>query len=200
MTSAAVLASCMVLSFPAAFGQALEEIARQHGGSANSMIDVDSPILQPVDLMSQADFVVYGRVTDVTARLNAAHSEVMTEYTIAPIQAFKQRVIDTVSVPGTASKIVVRRSGGILITWDGLRLSTTVNIFPESESFQAGEEVLLFLIYKADTNSYIFASGEFGAYRIRNGMASLMTADAAKRRGDKPLPSSVLFSDLLRTR
>jgi hypothetical protein len=183
-----------------AFGQNLIEIARQHGGSANSMIDFDSPILQPVDLMSQADFVVYGRVTDVTVRLNAAQSEVMTEYTIVPIHPFKQRVIDTVSVPGTASKIVVQRSGGILITPDGLRLSTTVNIFPESESFQAGEEVLLFLIYKAETRSYIFASGEFGAYRIRSGMASLMTVNAAKRRGDKPTPATALFAHIQQAR
>jgi len=164
------------------------------------MIDIDAPISQPADLMSQADLVVYGRLTDVTVRLNAAQTEVMTEYTIAPIQTFKQRIVDAVSVPGTASKIVVQRSGGILITPDGLRLSTTVNIFPESESFQVGEQVLLFLIYKADTRSYIFASGEFGAYRIQNGMASLMTANAAKRRGDKPTPVATLFTDIQRVR
>jgi hypothetical protein len=197
---AALLASCMALGSTTALGQNLLEIARQQGGSANSMIDIDAPISRPADLMAQADLVVYGRMTDVTVRLNAAQSEVMTEYTIAPIQAFKQRVVDTVSVPGTASKIVVQRSGGVLITPDGLRLSTTVNIFPESETFQAGEEVLLFLIYKADTRSYIFASGEFGAYRIRDGMASLMTANAAKRRGDKPTPATSLFSDLQRAR
>jgi hypothetical protein len=163
------------------------------------MIDFDSPILQTADLMSQADFVVHGRVTDVTARLNAAQSEVFTEYTIAPIQAFKQRVIDTVSVPGTASKVVVQQAGGVLMTPDGLRLSTTVNTFPESESFRVGEDVLLFLIYRADTRSYVFAS-EFGAYRIRNGMASLMTANAAKRRGDKPTSAAALFADIERAR
>src|SRR5262245_52334502 len=48
--------------------------------------------------------------------------------------------VNAVSVPGTASKILVQRSGGILITPDGLRLSTTVNIFPQSESFQVGEQ------------------------------------------------------------
>ena len=196
----ALLASCIALGSTTAFGQNLAEIARQRGGSANSMIDKDAPISQPADLMTQADLVVYGRVTDVTARLNAAQTEVMTEYTIAPIQAFKQRVIDTVSVPGTASKIVVLRSGGVLITPDGLRLSTTVNIFPEAESFQVGEEVVLFLIYKTDTRSYVFASGEFGAYRIRNGMASLMTSNAAKRRGDKPMPATALFADIERGR
>jgi hypothetical protein len=198
--STALLASCIALGSTAAFGQNLPQIAGQHGGSANSMIDIDAPISQPADLMLQADLVVHGRVTDVTVRLNAAQSDVITQYTIRPSQAFKQRVIDAVSVPGTANKIVVQRSGGSLITEDGLRLSTTVNIFPESELFQVGEEVLLFLNYKADTKTYTFTSGEFGAYRIRNGMASLMTANAAKRRGDKPMPSSALFADLQRLR
>ena len=94
----------------------------------------------------------------------------------------------------------MQRSGGSLTTSDGLRLSTTVNIFPESESFQVGEEVLLFLNYRAGTKTYGFTSGTFGAYRIREGMATLMTADAAKRRGDRPVPSSALFADLQRIR
>lgn len=198
--STALLASCIALGSTAAFGQNLPEIARQHGGSANSMIDIDAPISQPADLMSQADLVVHGRVTDVTVRLNTAQSNVITQYTITPIQAFKQRVIDVVSVPGTSNKVVVQRSGGSFITEEGLRLSTTVNIFPESESFQVGEEVLLFLNYKADTKTYTFTSGEFGAYRIRDGIASLMTANASKRRGDKPMPSAALFADLQRAR
>jgi hypothetical protein len=198
--STALLASCIALGSAAAFGQDLQEIARQQGGSASSMIDVCGPISQPADLMSLADLVVHGRVTDVTVRLDADRTGVITQYAIAPIQAFKQRVIDVVPVPGTVKRIVVQRSGGSLITAEGLRLSTDVNIFPESESFQVGEEVLLFLIYKADTKTYIFASGEFGAYRIRDGMASLMTANAVQRRGDRPMRSSALFADLQRVR
>ena len=192
---------CIALGSTAALGQDLEEFARQHGGSANLGDGIDAPISQTADLMSLADLVVNGRVTDVTVRLSTDQSLVMTQYTIAPIQAFKQKVIDSVSVPGTATatnRIVVQRDGGSLITADGLRLSTSVNIFPESESFQVGEEVLLFLNYKADTKTYTFTSGTFGAYRIRDGMASLMTAKAAERRGDKPMPSSALFADLLR--
>jgi hypothetical protein len=199
--SAALLAFWIALGSTAAFGQDLQEHARQHGGSANSVIDIDAPVSQPVDLMSRADLVVHGRVTDVTVRLNTDQTQVITQYTIEPIQAFKQRTIDRVSVPGTRTNgIVVQRTGGSFITADGLRLSTSVNIFPEAESFKVGEEVLVFLTYKAETKTYTFTSGEFGTYRIREGMASLMTENAAKRRRDKPMSSSALFADLQRSR
>jgi hypothetical protein len=55
------------------------------------------------------------------------------------------------------------------LTEDGLRLWTSVNSFPETESFTLGEEVLVFLAYRAHTHAYYFAGGEFGAYRIRDG-------------------------------
>jgi hypothetical protein len=164
------------------------------------MIDIDAPISRPEDLMSKADLVLHGRVTGVTVRLNADRSAVMTEYTIVPFKARKQRRTETVGRPGMIADIVVQRSGGSLVTADGLRLSTTVNIFPDSEAFRVGEEVLLFLNYNADTKSYTFTSGEFGAYRIRGGVASLMTANAARRRGDQPLASSALFDVWLRSR
>jgi len=50
--------------------------------------------------MSRADLVVNGRVTIVTTCLNADQSDVITEYTIAPIQAFKQRDLTHFAHPG----------------------------------------------------------------------------------------------------
>ena len=99
------LASCIAATSTVAFGQSLPEIARQHHGSANSVIDIDAPISQPADLMLLADLVVHGRVTDLTVRLTSDQTEVMTEYTITPIQAFKQRVIDAMPAPGVMRKI-----------------------------------------------------------------------------------------------
>jgi len=80
--------------------------------------------------MSQSDLVVHGLVVDVKARLSADQTQVNTEYTIAPIQAFKDKRPATVATPGAISKIVVRRPGGTLLTDDGLRLWTSVNGFP----------------------------------------------------------------------
>jgi hypothetical protein len=58
-----------------------------------------------------------------------------------------------------------------------------------------GEEVLLFLSYNSDTKTNWF-SGEFSAYRIRNGVATLMTKAAAERLGNQPISSSALFAEL----
>ena len=81
-----------------------------------------------------------------------------------------------------------------------MRLSTSVNIFPDAEAFRVGEEVVFFLTYNTDTKAYGFTNGEFSAYRIRDGVATLMTANAAHRRGDQPLAASALFDELLRLR
>jgi len=196
----AILACCITLSPLTGAAQTLPEIARLHGGSANSMIDIDSPLSKPVDLFAQADLVVHGRVTSVNTRLNADQTIVITEYKVTPFKAFKERRTEGVPRPGMVEDIVVQRSGGNLVTPDGLHLSTTVNIFPDSEAFRVGEEVLLFLTYDADSRSYRFTSGEFGAYRLRNGMAMLMTANAAQRRNDPPLTSAALFAELTRMR
>jgi len=148
--------------------------------------------------MSRANLVVNGRVTSATTALDADQSNVVTEYKIAPIRTFKQQHPDAFTTPGMVSTIVVRHTGGSLTTVDGLQLSTDVNIFPQSETFRVGEEVVVFLVYHTDSRTYTLASGEFSAYRIRNGVATLMTTRAAKRRGDQPIASSTLFAELLR--
>ena len=196
-STAAVLAFVIALNPHSTSAQTLPEIARQNGGSATGAISVDEPISRPADLMSLADLVVHGRVTSMTTRLDTDERFVITEYTIAPIQAFKQQQQVSVKTPGTMSKLVVQHFGGSVTTADGLRLSTDVNIFPETETFRAGEEVVLFLQYHADTGIYSLLS-QFGAYRIRNGVATLMTAKAAKNRGDRPIASSALFTELRR--
>ena len=61
-----------------------------------------------------------------------------------------------------------------------------VNVFPAAEAFIPGEEVLLFLIDAPDARAYTIAS-EFGAYRLKDGMAALMTkraGHAARRHAD----------------
>jgi hypothetical protein len=106
-TGTAVLACWIALGPVSALGQALPEIARLYGGSANPTIDMCATISRPGDLMSQADLVVHGRVTSVTVGLNADQSAVITEYTIAPIQTFKPRRTDAVGLPGMVSRIDV---------------------------------------------------------------------------------------------
>jgi hypothetical protein len=183
-----------------AWGQSLVDIARQNGGSAGSVTDVCGPVQSLLDVLSQSELVVHGRIVDVKTRLSSDETQVITEYTIAPIQAFKDTRPASVSTPGAVSRIVVQRTGGTLLTTDGLRLWTSINSFPASECFALGEEVVAFLAYNNDTRAYYFASGAFGAYRIRDGMVTPMTREVVSRRGDRPIETAVFFKELLRLR
>ena len=197
-TAAFVIYAAMNVS--PAVGQSLPDIARQNGGSAGSVTDVCGPVPSMADVMSQSELVVHGRIVDVKTRLSLDETQVVTEYTIAPIQAFKDGRPASATTPGAVSKIVVRRTGGTLLTNDGLRLWTSVNIFPENECFALGEEVVAFLAYNSDTRGYYFASGGFAAYRIRDGRVTPMTSEVVSRRGDRPVEAAVFFRDLLRLR
>jgi hypothetical protein len=82
--------------------------------------------------------------------------------------------------------VVVRRAGGEL-TEDGVRFSTTVDAYPESESFRTGEEVIVMLMHDPEAQLYHLVGGPFGAFRLRHGKVQLMTREVIERRGDKPV-------------
>jgi hypothetical protein len=189
-----------VLTVSTVSGQGLRDKARQQGGTASTAISVNSPITDPAKAMSLSDLVIHGRVIELKTRLTEDESDVVTEYTITPIQAFKDRRATTVATPGGIPKIVVRRSGGRLVTEDGLRLSTSVNVFPEGECFVVGDEVVVFLIYHNDTGVYTFSAGEFSAFRVRDGKVSPMTKRVAERRHVSPIDAGVFFTDIQRMR
>jgi hypothetical protein len=197
---ASAIISFLVMGFSPILCQTLPDVARQHGGSATTIINVDAPVARLPDLMSTSDLVVHARVVNVKARLSANQSDVVTQYTLAPIQAFKQRQATAVATPGAISQIVVTRSGGDLLTADGLHLSTSVDVFPESECYTLGEEVVAFLTYRADISAYSFTGGEFGAYRIRAGIVTPMIRRVVARRHDQPITSAVFFQGLQRLR
>jgi hypothetical protein len=190
----------VILNVPTLLGQSLPDIARQHGGAASSSISGDSPTIQPSELMKLADLVVRGRIERVRTLLNEDETNVVTEYTITPTQAFKDRRAAAVSKPGVVSEILVRRNGGVLLTSDGLRLSTSVNIYPEEECFKVGEDVVVFLVYSAAVQRYRFAAGAYSAFRIQNGKVSPMTKRAASERGVQPVDVSEFVGELARAR
>jgi hypothetical protein len=190
----------VVMGTSSVLGQSLADSARQNGGSATNVIDIDAPVTHPAEAMSLSDLVMHGRVIDLKVRLSSDESSVVTEYTIAPIQAFKERRVTSVAIPGVVPKIIVQRSGGSLVTADGLRLSTSINIYPEAECFVLGEEVVVFLTYHSDTGLYSLSAGEFSAFRIRDGKVSPMTMEVAARRHVQPIEASLFFRDLQRMR
>src|SRR5438445_7623230 len=158
-----------------ASAQTLPEQARTNGGTANSVIDIDGPLPSMHDVVHDSDLVVLGQIVASRTRLNADQTVVETEYTIRPIEAFKDEHPQPAKKPGTVAPIVVRRSGGRLVTEDGLQLGTSANVFPEEECFSVGEEVVVMLSYRADEAVYRFSHGEFAAFRIRDGLVVPMT-------------------------
>jgi len=185
-------------AFSVTSGQSLPEIARQHGGTASSIIDVDAPVSSFRDVVMDSDLIVRGEIAKVETQLSADESTVETVYTIRPIEALKDARSQPMRTPGSVSPIVVRHAGGRLVTEEGLRLATSINIFPDGECFALGEEVLVMLTYHTDTHAYTFAHGAFGAFRIRDGMVAPMTRGVVQRRKDVPLNVRVFQSEVRR--
>src|SRR5205814_7000903 len=114
------------------------------------------------------DLVLHGRITTAQAHLRPDETIVVTDYLIAPLRVVKQHQHPPIRTPGGAMPIILRLPGGHLKE-DGLRLSTTVNAYPESESFKAGEDVIVFLVFDREAAVYRLAGGPFGGFRILSG-------------------------------
>jgi hypothetical protein len=179
-------------------GQSLRDLARQRGGKVESIVDVEYGAANMNELMASSDLVLRGHIADAKVHLRQDESAVVTDYVIAPIQVFKQRRPTGVARPGETTEIVVRRPGGRLVE-GGLEMTTSVNIYPESESFKVGEDVVLFLVYNPDGRVYNFAGGPFGACRVQDGRVYPMTRATATRRGDQPVDVATFLNGLPRS-
>jgi hypothetical protein len=173
-------------------------MARELGKEAVNQIGIDAPVSSIREAVLDSDLVLRGDIAALRTRLNADESTVETEYGIRPTEAFKDRLPRAVQTPGTVPTIVFRRRGGRLVTEDGLRVGTTVDIFPEGECFSAGEDVVVMLTYLPAEQVYRFSHGAFGAFRIRGGVVTPMTSEVAQRRKDLPIPVAAFLADLRR--
>src|SRR5262249_9026172 len=152
------LSLVLCLTTAAVQAQSLRDRARQEGGKATREFDVDLPVTKLPELLSQSDLVVQARVVEARTHLGPAESYVVTDYVVAPTRVIKQNPPLATSRPGETTEIVVRRPGGRFIE-GGLEMTTGVNIYPESESFKVGEDVVVFLQYQADARVYYFTGG-----------------------------------------
>src|SRR5436309_15007061 len=117
----------------------MRERAHEQDGHVANGIRVEFGMTKVEAVIAQAELVLHGQVVDVQVHLSSDESLVVTDYIIAPLHVLKKKSHDVVGVP-----VVVRRAGGEL-TEDGVRFSTTVDAYPESESFRTGEEVIVML-------------------------------------------------------
>ena len=145
LRAAAGLVVCVIGTGAAVLGQTLPEMARELGGEAVNQIGIDAPVSSIREAVLDSVLVLRGDIVAPRTRLNADESTVETEYGIRPPEAFKDRLPRAVQTPGTVPTVVFRRGGGRLVTEDGLRVGTAVDIFSEGECFSAGEDVVVML-------------------------------------------------------
>lgn len=174
----------VVLLLPStATSQSLRELARQRGGEATNSLDCDTGAGLPGQLIAEATVILRGVVSEVRSKLLEDASFVATEYTIMPSHVLRQPS----EWNHEPSKLVVRHVGGTVIE-NALRMSTSTNLYPESERLALGDDVILFLIASPTTKDiYHSVDGPSGAFKVQDGKVVAMTNEAAARRGDVPI-------------
>src|SRR4029453_13507420 len=150
-----VLSICLCLPPTTGFAQSLRDLAKQAGGKATSGWDMDLPVAQIPELLSESDLVVQGRIVEARVHLGPDELYVFTDLVIPPIRFIKKRRPRTTARPGETTEIVIRRLGGRLIE-NGLEMATGVNIYPESESFKVAGERGGFLRYEVRRARHFF--------------------------------------------
>jgi hypothetical protein len=135
--------------------------------------------MSPTELMSRSDLILQARIVDAKSHLAPDESYVVTDYTIAPTRVVKQKRPATTPRPGETTDIIVRRPGG-QVTEGNLQFGTTVNVYPESESFKVGEEIVVFLLFDMSERVYVFTNGPFSGFRVQDGRVQPMTQRAAR--------------------
>jgi hypothetical protein len=176
---------CVLLVLLSPQERSLLDSARRNGGSATMVIAIDSGTPSLSTVATESGVILRGIVRHVTTRLSDDQEVVMTQFEITPLKVYKGAVVPGTDRPGPTKPLIVQRAGGEAII-DGLRLTTTVDAFPETESLREGEDVFLFLSPNVTTGIFGLTHGPFGAYRIANGQVTAMTKECAARRGEQP--------------
>jgi hypothetical protein len=185
MTTLLHLMAAVALAIPSIGGQtSLVRMARENGGSAMNTLDVDMPIRRVETIAQESSTIVTARIVSVGSRLSGDESVVMTDYEIAPIQFYKGETVAR-SRPGFAGRLVVSRVGGTVVA-NGLTMTTQVNLYPEDETLQQGDEVIVFMQRDQGEERFRFSGGPFGVFRLSSGMVDGFTGNVRSRRQDRP--------------
>jgi hypothetical protein len=178
--------------------------AKEQGTSATNSIDIDYPVLSQLQLLSESDLVLRGRIVAAKALLREDESWVVINYEIAPVYVVKQTAPMNTARPGEVIPIVLRILGGTVVVDGRYRLTTVVPDFPESETPKLGEEMIFFMRYSIDEQGAVdkkmfnLTNGPFGIFRILNGHVQALRSAAAEKLGSKSMTVEVYLSDLQR--
>ncbi len=168
--------------------QSLVTSARELGGKTENGLTVELTFVPFDALAARADVIVRGRVRSVSTRLSTDERWVLTQYEVAPTQFFKSPSTDK-SGSVDDRHIFVTHPGG-QIQFNGLDLSTRVNVYPETEILRQGEDVILLLSKnQSEPRTFQIEGGPFGAFRVKRGMVAYMTQAVRDNYSDEALPA-----------
>lgn len=177
-----VLARGLLVQHP----ESLVTSARQLGGKAENGLTVELTFMPFDKMVAGADIIVRGRVRSVSTRLSADERFVLTQYEVTPTHFFKGPGTDK-GGPISNRNLLVAHPGGA-VQFNGLQLATRVNIFPETEMFHQGEDVILFLAKdESEPGTFLLEGGPFGAFRVKGGVVAYMTHAVRENHRDEAL-------------
>jgi hypothetical protein len=159
----------------------LKDVAREHGGRASMIANVDMPFFPLQDLASKADLIVHARIESATGQLTTDEQWVRTAFAFQPLLILKDTVhVNTAPVPGPTAPMVFTDSGGTVRT-EGLTISTTVHPAIEPP-LQVGDEVIAFLTWDPTEKVFQQPYGPAGLLFVRGDRVIAASKDYARLR------------------
>ncbi len=170
-------------------GPSISQEVAETGVFERIVVTADHP-LQVADLVGRADLIVEASTTGGRSYLNAAGTDIYTDYAFSVHSLIKNRLRPELHA---GSAMTVRRESGEVIV-DGRAAVSYENGFP---AFTAGEHYILFLTRQPHENAYSVFGGSQGAFSA----GELVTALAVPTKDgiDPPQPvSRATFMDEVR--
>ena len=178
-------------------GDSIVDAARRQGGAVTIGIHINAGVGTVEELANLSSLILRGKVVSLVTRLSKDERIVVTEYEIAP-QTFYKGSFAVQSRPGFVPGLIVQRPGGAM-NFNGLKLATDLEGFPEDEAPKVGEEMILFLTRsEVEPGKFRMIGNAAGAFRIVDGKVAALTASAARSRGDSPRALQEFERDLRR--
>jgi len=209
-TLSGILLAVVLAAFTTAAQEPLDslrDLARRFGGTANSMIDGESPLMSLRQLAQTADLIIRGRLTSMTTRLSDDESTVFRDFTVTPISVIKQPPeLVRANRPGPLPMLTLRQIGGTIVV-DGLTLRMSTNWEDRETPMAPNQEYFLFLSKALPSRStsmstgpgvYRLSSAHWGAFPIHNGKVGNFTkwvAERTDRTTDDPSTFAALIRD-----
>lgn len=208
-TLSGVLLAVVLAAFTSAAQEpldSLKDLARRFGGTADSKIDAESPLMSLRQLAQTADLIIRGRLTSMTTRLSDDESTVFRDFTVTPLSVIKQPPeLVRANRPGPLPMLTLRQVGGTIVV-DGLTLRTSTNWEDRETPMAPNQEYFLFLSKALPSRSTTMSTGpgvyqlwsaHGGAYPIRDGKVGNFTKRVAQRT-DRNTDDPNAFSALIR--